>query len=184
MDLSGVSLKGGSLKSTWLAAPLELMGPVMNVIITYSAVQTAWDIQKKQSVGPLSIAPFLSLSVCGMIRFSYGVGMGYTSVIVANLVCTIGGLFCTAVYLKYSEMSRSAGLIAAAACLVACSWYLAATGSLETVGIIGDVVTVLLCASPLGTVSTVISSRSTASMPFGLSCATWVNAMVSWNIQT
>jgi hypothetical protein len=177
-------LKGGSLKGTVLAVPLKLMGPVMNVIITSAAVQTAFDIQRNERVGPLSIAPFLSLVTCGMIRFSYGVGIGYPSVIIANLVCTVGGLFCTSIYLKYSTMTRTtAGLIAAVMCLVAWSWYVAFEGSLGTVGIIGDIVTVLLCASPLSTFLTVISERSTASMPFAISCATWVNAMVSTNAQ-
>jgi hypothetical protein len=170
----------GALKGTALAGPLKLMGPVMTVIITHSAVQTAFDIQKRQSVGPLAITPFLSIAACGAVWAAYGMGMGYASVVLANAILAIGGLFCTSVYLKYSVMSPStAGLIVVAVSVVFYSIFLAAEGSLETVGIIGDVVAVLLCASPLGTVSTVISERSTASMPFAMSCATWVNTMVS-----
>mmetsp|Transcript_17187 Transcript_17187/g.37540 ORF Transcript_17187/g.37540 Transcript_17187/m.37540 type:complete len:248 (+) Transcript_17187:13-756(+) len=172
-------LTAGSLKGTMLDAPLKLMGPVTVMIITHAAVRTALDIKRKQTVGPLLIAPFLSLATCGAIWAFYGIGKGYPSVFAANLVCALGGLFSTAIYVKYSTMNRStAGLLIAAAGVILYSLYLTVEGSFETLGIIGDVFAVLLCAAPLGTVSTVISERSTASMPFAISCATWVNAMV------
>lgn len=46
-------------------------------------------------------------------------------------------------------------------------------------GLLGCFMAVILSGSPLATLKTVITSRSTASIPFSMSISTWLNAL-SW----
>ena len=49
------------------------------------------------------------------------------------------------------------------------------------IGIIGDILSILLMASPLSTLSKVINEKSTKSMPFYTSLSSWLNGL-SWTL--
>jgi hypothetical protein len=64
--------------------------------------------------------------------------------------------------------------------LILVSSYLAYVGDWQLIGSIGCILAVLLTASPLAVVKTVVVERSTASLPFGTTCMMFCNS-VSWS---
>jgi solute carrier family 50 protein (sugar transporter) len=132
------------------------------------------------SVGKLSLLPFASLLTNCIIWFCYGLLKDDFTVMIPNGLGIFSGLFCFASYVRFSK-GVDATSIAVSLALILLALSLYSAGDYNTLGSIGCILAMILMGSPLSTLSTVIRDKSTKSMPFGTSFATWCNAF-SWSL--
>jgi solute carrier family 50 protein (sugar transporter) len=151
---------------------LRVAGPAFFVGMQASSVKTALTIVADKSVRSLSPLPFISLLTNCIIWTFYGVLIRDNTVIVPNAAGILSGAFCVSSYHKYAAKS-SKEMYFIAAGIVALATGCAMLGNSQLLGSIGCALSVLLMASPLATLKTVITEKSTASLPFGISfCGT------------
>lgn len=134
----------------------------------------------ENSVGKLSLLPFASLLTNCVIWFFYGLLKDDYTVMVPNGLGIFSGLFCFATYIRFSK-SVDAVSIAVSLALILFAMSLYSAGDFNTLGSTGCILAMIVMGSPLATLSTVIRDKSTESMPFGTSLATWCNAC-SWSL--
>ena len=95
-----------------------------------------------------------------------------------NITGAIVGFGCSAVYHSYSQFPPlNLYFLSFALLLVAGTLFM--LGNSGALGYLGCSLAVILMGSPLATLKTVLTERSTASLPFFTSVTTWLNAL-SW----
>jgi len=182
MDWGSFLPIAGSLKGTVLELPLSLLGPVMTLFISQSSVSTAWHILKMKTVGKLPLIPFVCLFTSGAIWSIYGFYVNDVTIFWANCIAALSGVLCMLVYQAHSGvLLTNIGLYTTALIIISYCFMLAIENNLALVGFIGDIVAIVLFASPLSVIRTVLTDRSTAAMPFMTSLSTWLNTFV-WSV--
>src|SRR5690606_24221084 len=133
---------------------------------------TVQQIIRDKTTGQLPLLPFASLLTNCVIWSWYGFLLGDSTVMLPNLTGAICGAIYTAVYLRYATSSQLP-LLATSAALISgvtlAALSLPAAQALPYIGYLGVVLAVILMASPLATVGTVLREKSTRSMPFATS---------------
>lgn len=144
------------------------------------SVQTALSILTNRTIGSLSILPFLSLFTNCVIWSFYGYLKNDYTVLVPNILGLFAGAFCTTAYWIYSAKSDLQFFLPSA-CILMIATVFFSTDEVNKLGTMGCCLAVIVMGSPLATLRTVIRDRSTSAMPFGISLATWLNA-ISWSL--
>lgn len=159
-------------------ALLSIAGPVFFVGMQISAVNTAMTINILKSVGNLSPLPFFSLLINCVVWSIYGILKWDMTVLLPNGTGLLAGLWCSLVYHKYCDhVPRKlyyTGVVA-----VCFALYFGYIRNDSYIGYLGCFLAVLVMGSPLATLRTVVSDRSTASLPFWTSLSGWFNSL-SW----
>lgn len=101
------------------------------------------------------------------------------TVLLPNAAGIASGAFGCYTFQRFSPIPVN--IIAGAAMLVGITTLLAAQGHAYLIGLIGCAISIVLSGSPLATVSTVLKTKSTESMPFLLCLSTFLNA-TSWSL--
>jgi uncharacterized protein with PQ loop repeat len=165
-----------------LSITLRLLGPAFFLGVQFSLFKTALTIRKRGSVGEFSIAPFLSILLNGLTWSFYGFLKKDMTLFVPNFTGFLVGLSSTIIFDTYVGVDgRPRVLYAFSATLGLISIVLCILGDLETLGLVGVCLSILLMGSPLSTAMTVIKDKSTASMPFNTSLFSFCNGM-SWTL--
>lgn len=100
------------------------------------------------------------------------------TVLIPNAIGCVAGATCVLTYQRYTEQSPVT-LYLGSFLILAVSTLLAFQGNWKLLGSIGCFLAVAVSGSPLATVGTVLKDKSTASLPFLTSFATFMNAL-SW----
>lgn len=136
------------------------------------SVRTVQQIIRDKSTGNLSLLPFASLFTNCVIWSWYGYLLNDSTVLLPNFTGMLCGAAYTAIYLRYSS-SRQLPMLLGSAAIAGGVSFAALTMPTATVvpyvGYLGDVLAVILMASPLATIGTVLKEKSTRSMPFATS---------------
>lgn len=111
---------------------------------------------------------------------SYGLFLSDNAVFVPNVVGAIVGILATFVYQSFSSSVPWVQYGGAFAILLLTIHFVVVQDG-ESIGLIGCVLSVMLSASPLAVIKTVIIEKSTASLPFGTSLALFLCGM-SWTL--
>ncbi len=134
---------------------------------------------KEQGTGSLSHLPYgmLLLNAGGWV--CYGVMAGIRSIVISNVVGLSIAVCLCAAFVAYSregaaEAQTMYGYVAGYLLLLSLLAFYGALAT-ETVGLLSSVISILMFASPLATVRTVLATKSAASLPapmviVGLSC--------------
>jgi len=162
-----------------LATFLSVFPPLCFGFLQVSGLKTVKEIQKKKSTGDLSPLPFVSLATNCVVWICYGALRQDMTVLLPNLSGAAFGLYYTYQFYKYSAtpitnyLAGSAAIMSAALAMAAT---LPAADAAHYIGLTGCALAVILMASPLATLKTVIATRNTSAMPFVTSLATLFNA--------
>ena len=142
----------------------------------HTSVQTALKIVRDKSVGTMPMLPFASLVANCAIWTWYGAllneGAGDTTVMLPNASGMCVGLLASAIYLKYSpskQLPLVAGTIGIVGAVSAAAMTMPSAEVLPYIGYLGDLLAVVLMASPLSTMRSVIQEKSTRSMALPIS---------------
>lgn len=168
------------LKNPLLVGILQVAGPIFFLTFQGSSLRTALEIWNNRSVGGYAFLPFASLLTNCVIWSFYGLLKEDYTVLLPNLLGVVTGFICVGSYKRYAESSDLPVTLGSLIVLiVALSMYM--SSSADSLGTLGCALAMLVMGSPLATLGTVIREKSTASMPFLTSFATWCNAL-SWSL--
>ena len=160
---------------------LRVAGPFFFILMQLSALLTTYKIFKAKSVGEYSSIPFLSLMTNCAVWTLYGTLTKDETVLFPNITGLIVGDLCSLTFYVNSIHGIPLLYITISIILLIIAIALGIFHQHEILGELGVVLAVLLMGSPLSTVQTVISTKSTKSMPFNLSLMTWFNSL-SWSL--
>jgi len=161
-----------------MEALLRVAGPIFFVGMQIAAINTALTINIAKSVGNLSPLPFFSLLINCVVWSIYGILKWDMTILVPNGSGLLAGLWCSLVYHKHCETAPRK-LYSAGAITVCFALYFGFIHNENYVGYLGCFLAVLVMGAPLATLRTVLSDRSTASLPFWTSLSGWGNSL-SW----
>jgi solute carrier family 50 (sugar transporter) len=144
--------------------------------------KTIAEIRRTQTTGQLSPLPFVSLLTNCLVWATYGVLGSDMTVLAPNISGILLGAYYTATFAKYSKESMLpklavTGAIAAATAVAAAT--LPAAEAMHYIGLGGCGLVVIMLASPLAVLKTVIKEKSTATLPFLTSFAGFCNS-ITW----
>lgn len=173
--------------SGYTMSPLTITMISNAPLLAFSLVQLSGlapirQIMKEGKTGELSPFPFVSLYTNCAIWELYGILNNDPTIKVANLAGVVLGLAYTAIYSRYTQQSMMPyylGSSSLLAVMLTSPFWLSTENSIQLLGSFGCASAVVLMASPLTVVKTVIEQRSTESMPFIVSLAMTLNG-VSW----
>lgn len=148
-------------------------------------------IKKTKAVGQLPLLPYSSMVLNGAIWMTYGAILSNPGIWLPNIPAVILGSYYWMTYYNHCPPGAShlpgtmpthfaavgaiaAGVVGVAACMP--------VESAQTIiGVTGDVICVAMFAGPLAAIKTVIEEKSTQSLPFAFTCATFVNCSL-WSV--
>jgi solute carrier family 50 protein (sugar transporter) len=140
-------------------------------------------ILREKTTGQLSLLPFISLFTNCVIWTWYGYLLQDSTIMLPNASGLVVGLIYTSIFLRHAASNQTPMLLGSAAicgAVTAGALMMPAAQVAPYIGYLGDVVAVVLMASPLAVVRTVLKEKSTRAMPFGTSVATFFNA-ICWS---
>jgi solute carrier family 50 (sugar transporter) len=159
---------------------LSVAGPIFFMSMQLSYLQTASKIISKRSDCQLSPLPFVSLVTNCAVMSLYAFLRSNATIFVPNFSGFLTGIVCTCAFQTYTtDVKKEIFLIAG--CILVLAAYLTAVGAAYPLGLVGVCLSVILMGSPLATLATVIREKSTNSLPFSTSVATFFNAL-SWSL--
>ena len=101
------------------------------------------------------------------------------TVLIPNFAGVLSGGYCALTYHRFALRSPWQ-LYAGASAIALVAAFLSYLRNFQLLGSIGCVLAVILMASPLATIGTVLRDKSTAALPFATSFSGWCNAL-SWS---
>merc|ERR1712013_307689 len=139
-------------------------------------------ILKDKATGELSPFPFVSLFTNCSIWSLYGYLQTDQTILVANIAGVVAGTAYTAIFAQHTHQSMSKYYLGSGALLATFMsspvWApMMGTDAATVLGTFGMSTAVVLMASPLAVVGTVIKNKSTASLPFAMSLAMTLNGL-------
>lgn len=137
-----------------------------------STLQTAYKFYKEKTVGNMSINPFVCLYMNSILWTSYGILKGLKPVYIPNGISIPVAIICLSTYYRYSVRNLSKYFILLGL-LSILTYYLYINNRVDILGKLSCIISILLSASPLSVVRTVIKEKSTASLPFFTSLFIW-----------
>jgi uncharacterized protein with PQ loop repeat len=158
---------------------LRVSSPFFFLCIQASILEETYHIVKAKSIGSKSVLPFLSLLSNCMIWAVYGAALPSNTILLPNLLGIVIGYFCSAIYYVYSPKGVSWMPMLMVVAVAIISLMLGLAGQQNVLGLMGILIGLVLLTSPLATLTTVLSKKSTESMPFPLCLMNWCNAL-SW----
>jgi solute carrier family 50 protein (sugar transporter) len=170
----------GQYTSFWgmFVTTLQFAGPMFFLSLQGSSVMTAKGIYKNRSSGDLSPLPFISLFTNSFIWSLYGFLKMDPTVLIPNGCGVFSSLYCILAFHK-NAIIKPKKLYVGSIMIVLGALLLALFNKVRFIGILGCILSVLLSASPLAVLQTVIRDKSTKSLPFVTSFVIWLNS-ISW----
>lgn len=170
-----------SLKDILLSEIVPLSGPFFFLLLQISTIHTGYSIYRTKSIGMFSILPFLSLLVNCIVWLLYGLLKRELTMIIPNFIGVFVALICCIIYHinakeKYQILYNYYNIVAI---ITVISLILSSLRLNFALGVLGCLLSIAVSAAPLAVIKTVISEKSTASLPFGTSLILWVNGL-SW----
>lgn len=155
---------------------ISLCGQISLFALQFSMLTTAIDIQRNGNEKSLSSVPYLCLLVNCVVWTIYATMRGLLALFIPNVIGVFIGFYCTLLFNQFSSSKIPLGFISLSSAVVLLAIIMGAAGSVGEVGLFAVMMSSVVYASPLATVSTVIHEKSTESMPFHTSILVWLSA--------
>jgi uncharacterized protein with PQ loop repeat len=160
---------------------LSLAGPLIFCGFLVTTASSGLAIIHDKSVKALSPVPFIALFSSCFLWSVYGLMKDDNTILLPNIAGTIVSGACVGIYDMYcSKLAWEAHGVSLFVLLL--TFHLYQSNDVVTMGSAGCIMSVLVTAAPLATISSVVSDRSTASLPpFQTILAMFFNAL-SWTL--
>jgi solute carrier family 50 protein (sugar transporter) len=152
---------------------------VFSLILQSSGFPTMMSIVKEKTTGERSALPYVAMLANCSVWTVYGaLRADATCMLVNGLGAAFGSLYTLTFALNTQQPMRAYfALLAAVVGGASGAAWLFEQAAAAPIGILGATACMVMLASPLATVREVLTSRSTASMPFAMTVAGFFNAM-------
>ncbi|OMO98646.1 SWEET sugar transporter, partial [Corchorus capsularis] len=177
-----------------MAPPLSfivgILANVLSIIFFASPMKTFWEVVKKKSTGEYDVVPYITGLLSPSIWMFYGIlKPGGLLIITVNAACSILQFIFITLFLIYAPLHKKVKTvklviilnIGVLGSIIAVILLLVQSDKQLTVtGFIASGISIIMFASPLLVMRTVIKTKSVEYMPFLLSffmflqCAMWV----------
>lgn len=157
---------------------LRSLGPIMFILLQISALITSLTIIRSRTTSSLSPVPFHSLIVNCIVWSLYGISKGDKTIYIPNCSGVFVGFICTIIFHIFAKEKPLKNYIIMSSIIILTT-IIASFEQTMILGFLGCILSVLLTASPLAVIRTVIEEKSTKSLPFGTSLILFINAF-SW----
>lgn len=182
-----------SRQPAWQAAFVDFcatIAPYMGVLCFLAPLPTILQVSRDKTVGSLPLLPYSSMVANGFVWVMYGILKDAPSVYMPNAAGVCLGAYYFAVFARHcgpmaSNLPGTVGQhLKGTGAVVLFNLSLAtsgAAGASEVIGKEGVFFCVVLFASPLAALRTVVATRSAASIPLPFTVATFVNCL-AWSV--
>lgn len=160
---------------------LSLAGPLIFCGFLVTTASSGLAIIQDRSVKALSPVPFITLFSSCFLWSVYGLMKDDNTILLPNVAGTIVSGACVAIYDMYCpKLPWEAHCVSMF--IIVLTFHLYTQNDVTTMGTAGCIMSVLVTAAPLATISSVIADKSTASLPpFQTILAMFFNAL-SWTL--
>lgn len=151
-------------------------------------MEAAQKIKKTGDVGNLPLLPYSAMCVSGFIWINYGLALKQPAVWLPNVAALLFGAYYTAIFCMncpaYRDSLPGTKNMHLVAIATLCAAVAVIRGSYpdaeasDLLGKFGTVLVVTMFGGPLVAIQTVVKDRSTASLPFNFTVATFVNCLL------
>lgn len=147
----------------------------------HRSVQCAFKMLQTKSLQGMSSLPFSSLLANSIVWTCYGLLRGDHTVIVPNGAGILAGAFCMWAYNTISKAGDESLTFGILALLSVTTGWAYIQKQADFLGSIGCLLSILLLGAPLATFGKVVREKSTTSMSFPISMASFLNSL-SWTL--
>ena len=161
-------------------AGLKVAGPLFTYGLQAAALDNARSIFKNKSTGDLSALPFVALFANCLVWSYYGFLANDQSVLYANGLGVVVGLISTVVFQMFTKKTPLVEYALALGAVGSATHFFLQSSS-QQVGLLGNLLAVVMLASPLATFKTVVDSKSTESLPF-ITSLNSLGSALSWTL--
>eukprot|EP00041_Stephanoeca_diplocostata_P015996 m.311227 g.311227 ORF g.311227 m.311227 type:complete len:338 (+) comp20218_c1_seq1:433-1446(+) len=149
------------------------------------------EISKKGTTGQLPLLPYSAMAASGYLWMVYGFLNDNAAIWLPNVPALAMGVFYTGMFCKYAPADANwlpgtkgmhvAGIAASCAGVTGIAYALPIENAIFALGSYGTAVVIVMFAGPLSAMKTVIEEKSTQSLPFAMTVATFVNCSL-WTV--
>ena len=164
----------------------EVMSPFGSVILSLAPLPTILQVAQDKTVGKLPLLPYSTMIANSSLWLMYGLLKNLTSVSRCSVVGVTMGAYYIAVFVQHCgpNASNLPGTVIqhvqGAGAIILINLCLAVSGighASEIIGKEGVIICIILFASPLSTMQSVIATKSAESIPLPFTLACLVNCM-------
>jgi solute carrier family 50 (sugar transporter) len=181
------------MESSWWLTWCGTLAPFASLVVFLAPVPTMTQIGRDKTVGGLPLLPYSTMVASTFVWIMYGILKSEPKVYVTNLVGFACGLLYCWNFIKNLPMDRSkvnlpgslrthyqgVGLICATT--LALASFNAREIAIPIIGLMGVIFCVVMFASPLSVMKSVIQTRSARSIPLPFTIASVVNCLL-WSV--
>ncbi|KAF4672192.1 DNA-directed RNA polymerases I and III subunit RPAC2 [Perkinsus olseni] len=181
--LSAAAVGSSIMSAGSIAAILGSIGSVVSFCQFFTAVPTFVGIVRKRSTENLSSLPYCASALLSIMWVSYAlITPGRNSILFINSLSSCVFVTYMLVFLRYAVQKRTTvlyylGLVVCYLLIMYCSLFLSHDPS-ATLGTFCVFVNILMYASPLAVLKTIIETKDSSCMPPLYSLGGWLAAMV------
>lgn len=166
------SINGNSLPELCL----RTAGPLFYIGLQITSLKSGLEIYREKSVGNRSSLSYFSLLSHGYIWTVYGILLKDLTVLLPSFSAVLVALTNIAIYQSFSKTVDIKKYFLSFFVL-SLTTFAGVKRLPKVVGVLACVLTIALAGSPLAVIKTVISEKSTASLPFGVSVGSFTNSL-------
>ena len=174
------ALVNETLQSELLISTLKLSGPILFVSLLFSSLYTASFVKRSMTTGHLSPIPNVSLLTNCVVWTLYGLFKNDGTIFIPNGIGTLVSVYCIYIFHLYAQVKPKV-IYFISIMIISFVAILAYLNEYFWVGFTGCLVSVMMTASPLVVIKTVILQKSTASLPLATTVVIFFNAL-SWSL--
>ena len=172
---------------------LKVVGTASNIVLQLSPMRLVTEIRMTKSVSGISPAPLLALTACGYqwsfygyFAFSITENVGFLTLVYANILGLVLGMYYLVTYYVHSEQTTSvsyglAAMVAFAAETTYCFLDQDISRSLFFAGTLSAILSIIVSFSPMVSLKTAITEKSLVSVPVDIIIASFVSCLV-WTL--
>lgn len=186
-SVSAIALIGVSTMAPVLPAAavsfLKIAPPIAAQFVFFAPLATMKDIKAKESVGDLPILPYAAMVINGVLWVTYGALVGEPTIMAPNFSAMVMGSYYWYTYNQYkpSSMNMAPWFVGCAASIAAIGGIAAMmpqSMAVNALGLMGNAVVLAMFGGPLAAMKTVLAKKSTESLPFIMTLATYANCVL------
>lgn len=166
--------------ASMLTSFLQVAPAVACQAVFFAPLEAMKTIKANGTTGEFPVLPYAAMCLNGVLWMTYGNLIGEMTVLLPNVSALILGSYYVYTYNQYKpanfNMTPYFGAIAGGtAAILAVANGLEASLATNVLGVCGNAVAIVMFTGPLMAMKTVIDQKSTASLPFAMTCATFLN---------